>query len=709
MKFSPIFIAILAVISPTVFAQVADTTPNQQLETIEVVAQQETESLSQNTSATKFSHDVLDVPFSRSLVDSQSLKQNDIQKVDDAIDFASGVFRQSNYGGGFWDNYSFRGFNTDPDMGAVTIRNGFGASRGINTPKEMVNVESLDFAKGGAGSIYGRGEVGGLLNVTTKKPKWHKESIINARVNTDEKYRLSLEHTAPINDQIAYRIAVAGEDNKSFRDYVYSKHLFISPQLTWNLSDRTSLEVDSEFLHRKGLFDRGLTAVNQQFVMDKSTFTGEPDDVNTLKSEFLQLRLNHQMPNDWKINSAINYKHSTLEGTSTEPRRMLADNTTLTRFRRHRDNESTDIMAQTDVLGTVQSNWAKHDILLSAEVGQLEYKQHLLRRNPDLRNGLYLNSIDIRKGQQVYHNNVYQLTSANENEHFNEQQRYLGLNVQDQMFFNDNFSLLAGLRFDYVKQHFENHNRRQYNGLQTSSKNHHQFSPRLGVNYKFNDDVSVYANYSKAFAMNSRLDAQGNTFEPEKGTNYEIGAKYKFNQRGLLGIALFNADKRNVLVYNANTDYNETAGKVSSRGLELDVNYNITDQWNISANYAYIDAQVEEDLRLPKGARLSNVAKHSGTFTTNYEFLQDGERKAGVGGSVIYMGDRSGNPEDDGFTLPSYTLVNTHGYYAPSERVRYQLNINNVLNKDYYIASYSDKWIQAGEPLNASLSMTWKF
>jgi iron complex outermembrane receptor protein len=33
---------------------------------------------------------------------------------------------------------------------------------------------------------------------------------------------------------------------------------------------------------------------------------------------------------------------------------------------------------------------------------------------------------------------------------------------------------------------------------------------------------------------------------------------------------------------------------------------------------------------LAKGARLSNVPKHQGAISTNYEFLQDGARKAGI-------------------------------------------------------------------------------
>lgn len=81
----------------------------------------------------------------------------------------------------------------------------------------------------------------------------------------------------------------------------------------------------------------------------------------------------------------------------------------------------------------------------------------------------------------------------------------------------------------------------------------------------------------------------------------------------------------------------------------------------------------------------------------------------GIGATTIYVGDRSGHSSDNGFTLPAYTLVNLHAYYAPSEQLHYQFNINNLLNETYYVASYSELWIQPGDPLNASLALQWKF
>ena len=91
---------------------------------------------------------------------------------------------------------------------------------------------------------------------------------------------------------------------------------------------------------------------------------------------------------------------------------------------------------------------------------------------------------------------------------------------------------------------------------------------------------------------------------------------------------------------------------MSSKGIEFDLNSQITDRWFINANYSYTDAQIEKDQDLAKGARLSNVPKHQGAVSTNYEFLQEGARKAGVGANLTYVGERSGHNLDNGFNLP---------------------------------------------------------
>ena len=411
------------------------------LETIKVRAEASSEhDVQKNTAATKFSHDVLDVPFNRSFIDSETLKQQDAQRIDDVLTSVSGIFHQNNYGGGFWDNYSFRGFSSDPNLGAAIIRNGLSVNRGISAPKDMVNIQSLDFLKGPAAALYGRGETGGLLNINSKKPLWQSESEVNLSANSFEQYRFSAEHTAPLNDEIAYRLAVAHENNQSFRDHVSSERWFFSPQLSWKISDQTQLDFDSELTQHMGTFDRGVSTLHQQFVMDPKTFTGEPSDGDMrVKDHFFQLRLNHALNDAWRFKTAMSYKDAEMVGYSTEPRRIQADGRTLERQRRYRDYQSEDLLWQNELLGTVDHTWARHELLLSTELGQLDFKQDQLRRNHGTG---YLNTIDIY--QPIYGVYAPELAVFTNTQ---ERQRYAAINLQDQIFFNDQWSILVGNRY----------------------------------------------------------------------------------------------------------------------------------------------------------------------------------------------------------------------------------------------------------------------
>lgn len=670
--------------------------PNNVLSTITLQADQKRENENTSSAATKFTQDVLDIPFSRSFVSQQTLQEQDVQRVDEAINLVSGVFHQNSFGGGFWDNYSFRGFTTDPNLGATSIRNGLSMNRGLSAPRDMVNIESLDFLKGPAAALYGRGEMGGLLNITTKKPQWQSQGQVNLRATTEQQYRGSFEYTAPLNDEFAYRFALSREDNQSFRNDVTSERWFFSPQLSWKISDATQLDFDSEITRQKGTFDRGISAYNGHVSMSNKTFTGEPNDGDmSLNDAFYQLRLAHTFDDNWKLNSVVSYKEGHLKGFSTEPLSFENDGETLNRQRRYRNYETQDVMAQTELLGKINTDWARHEVLLSGEAGRFTSDQYQLRCASNCKN-----QINVYQPQYGVYLNSLGLMQTNTHE----TQQYFALNAQDQMFFNDQWSVLIGSRFDQVKQSLDN-----YKTAHSTSETYQQASPRAGINYKLNDVVSFYANYGRSFAMNSGTGVYGQGFAPEKGESFEIGNKYQWTDQSLLTLALFHMKKRNVLTTDPNdNNYQYAAGEAISRGLEIDFQHNVTDQLHFAANYAYTDAEISKDTLVAKGTALNNIPRHSAFMRLNYDVLQQASQKAGIGGSVQYVGERNGT-QSTGFELPAYTLVNLNAYYAPSDKLRYQLNINNLFDKDYYVYSYNALWIQPGDPLNASLSVQWSF
>jgi iron complex outermembrane receptor protein len=108
---------------------------------------------------------------------------------------------------------------------------------------------------------------------------------------------------------------------------------------------------------------------------------------------------------------------------------------------------------------------------------------------------------------------------------------------------------------------------------------------------------------------------------PEEAKSWELGAKLDMPGRVTGNIALFDINKRNVLVANSEgpvTIYS-AAGEVRSRGLELDLTGQLSERWSLIGAYAYTDAEVTEDPDY-KGNRLQNVARNSGSLSAVYDF-----------------------------------------------------------------------------------------
>lgn len=148
--------------------------------------------------------------------------------------------------------------------------------------------------------------------------------------------------------------------------------------------------------------------------------------------------------------------------------------------------------------------------------------------------------------------------------------------------------------------------------------------------------------------------------------------------------------------------------------------------WNVIANYAYTETTVTRDstadvlldedgnpvvvdgnsvvVETPgnTGKRLPNVPKHGGRLWTTYNF-QDGSFKGlFLGGGITLRSQRQGDLAND-FQLPGYATVDLVAGYKlklGKSSVTAQLNVNNLLDKDYFESSadFSRARIAPGAP-----------
>lgn len=675
----------------------AQSQPNNQtteLEKITIKAKDVAETSFSSTGLTQFEHSLLSVPFTKSHVSAEDIKNNNIQRVSDALSRVNGVVYQDSYGGGFWDNYSFRGFSTDPNMGTSYLRNGLSSLSGIHTPRDMVNIQAIDFLKGPMAAMYGQGAIGGIMNITTKQPEWTQKNEVSLSGSTLEEYRVSLDSTGALNDALAYRLGLAYENNQSFRDQVDSQHYFVAPQLAWKISDQTQLNLDTEFSEHQGVFDRGIPMVNGQFVVNKKTFLGEPSDGDIkVKDQMYQLRLNHQFNENWNNTTALSYNHGERAGTSTEISSIAADGQTANRFRRYRQFETDTFQLQSILRGKFNTGALKHELVANVEAGHYTIDQI------QLRNAVGTSS-PINIYNPVYGQNILALARTTKNS--KETQNMLGVNLQDQIFLNPEWNVLIGGRFNRLEQQIDDYK----TGL-SDQQDFTPFSPRVGVNYQPTTKLSFYSNWGKSFELNTGLNKDNQLYDPEKTQSWEIGAKYEYLPQSWLGLTYFDLDKQHLLTEGITDSYVDS-GRVQSHGVEVELKHQFNDHLRVGANYTFTKASVIESEVDTKGARLKNIPKHTANLKADYQFELLG-REAGLVGTINYFGKRSANYIDNGTSLPEFTVVNVGGYVQVRPDLRAQLNIDNVFDKDYYVSSYTDEWVQPGEPLNATLSLTWNF
>lgn len=647
-------------------------------------------------SATKTDTPVRETPQSVQVVSNEIIKELNAVKIEDILDYTSGVSRQNNFAG-MWDNFSIRGFAGNENTGMSLLKNGFADNRGYNAPRDTANIESIEFLKGPSGSLYGNSEPGGTINIVTKQPKFTSEHSIKTDVGSYDFYRMALDSTAPINDNLAYRLNVATEKKGSFRDHIESQRYVVAPSLLYAISDDTFVSYMGEFIEQKAPFDRGIALIDGKNVMNPKNFLGNPDDGDvTLKNQTHQLKLEHYFSDSWSSRMGVAYKNNSLKGFGSEiiPDTKVTTNGQNLLRTRYRDYTSDDIQFQADLQNVTDIKDATNTLLFGVETYRFKQDSILYTNKGTVR-------VDNIRSNPTYTVLKTGLGSLSTDKY--EEQKGVALFVQDEVAYKD-FRFLTGLRYDEVRMDNVNH-------LDSSSvkQNDYAVSPRVGITYLIDDMWSVYTTSGTSFRPNTGTDIDGKTFESERSVSIETGLKFESEDKKTGGtLSLYQIEKKNVLAKDPNDDsYFIATGKVRSKGIEFDFNGKITDNIKANFNYTYTDAKVIEDSTY-EGNELLNIPKHTSSVLLMWEDSLSLNSSYGIGTGVTYVGRKAGNVNND-FYLPDYTTAKIVSYYKVNKELNFSLNIDNLFDKEYIASSYDRSWLTVGNPRTATLSMTYKF
>lgn len=651
-----------------------------------------------SASATRTDTPIHEIPQSISVVPGQVVADIGAVRLEDALDYAGGVERGNNFGGQGLTEFLVRGFSSQE-----FYRNGFAINRGYPNMPDAATLERIEVLRGPASMLYGRGDPGGTFNIVSKQPQAERRTVLGTQFNTEGLRRGTLDTTGAVDEQaeFTYRLNLVAEGSDSFRDHVESERYNIAPVLRWDLNDATAIILEGDYMNNRHPLDRGVTRYpNQNGQLSRDRFLGEKSAGKfSNENATTQLRIEHQLNDQWALRGGVQYLDGTLEGGAVENNGLAADGRTVGRNYSERWLEWDDISTQLSLEGRFQALGFTHTLLTGIEYDDYTYKSRIDRSS----GGLGDFPLDIYA--PVHGQALPPLTRTTTWD--KESLKSYAMYLQDQVELTERFTLQLGARLERFEQDYNN----KLAATGSWDQAHNAVSPRIGAIYDLTESLAVYANTARSFKPNRGADRNSQAFDPEEGIAYETGIKYDLPAHNLsVTAALFHITKENVLTADpADSNYQVAAGEVRSRGFDLSIAGNITPQWRVIGGYAYVDAEVTESAasNLPVGSRLANVPRHSLNLLDTYEFDNGMLDGLGLGVGVKYVGSRKGSTSSTAFDMGAYTVVDLLAYYPLTDRIRLNLNLDNVFDERYDERAWGNIWAYPGasRTLQAGISI----
>ncbi|MCL1093469.1 TonB-dependent receptor [Shewanella kaireitica] len=194
--------------------------------------------------ATKSDMSLMETPAAVVIVDEELIQAQGVDNLQDLVRNISGVTQAgNNYGIG--DNLVIRGLGANYTYDGMY--GGAGLGNTFNPTRSLTNVESVEVLKGPATGLYGMGSAGGVINLIEKKPQFESLNEFTAEVGQWNSYSLSVDSTAGISDNLAYRVVAKTARSDGYRD-IGTDRDEIYTSLKYVMSDTQDLMLSASYI-----------------------------------------------------------------------------------------------------------------------------------------------------------------------------------------------------------------------------------------------------------------------------------------------------------------------------------------------------------------------------------------------------------------------------------------------------------------------------
>ena len=722
-----------------------------QLETIHTEAAAE-QSLKVDKSAnSKFVAPLLDTPKSVSVISKQLIEDTQVTTLSDALRTVPGITLGAGEGGNpNGDRPFIRGYNSESSMYVDGVRNSTSQNR------EMFAIEQVEITKGSASAMGGAGTTGGSINMISKVAK--KGDFLEGSVGagTDDYQRITLDGNKDFGNGIAARVAVMGHHNdkagqENGTEYARAG---IAPSITFGLDSDTRATLSYYYLKTDDTPDSGVPYNNPT---GYSQYSGKPIDVKQgvyygwkdrdfqkQENQSGTIKLEHDLTDNLTLSNTAVYNKSKNDYLWTNPDDSKGNIYKNGNVWARANSRVADTDAFTDQLaltGKFNTGRLKHSFNLGAEYSDQETDRTQYIIDSKNTTGAGYNACtpeNIATGwcTSVQNPNRGPWTgsiSTDGADQYNTQTKSTSVYFLDSIELNPQWLLDLGVRWDkfdteqtmtYGSKNADVANGKFNTGDKVKTESDTDiFTYQAGLTFKPVENASIYASYATsanpvgvdAGDGSEGIGAAYSNLDPEESRTFEIGTKWDLLQDRLnLTAAIFRTEKQNARIQLSPTTYSNI-GESKVNGLELGLNGKITDKWDISAGYTYLDSKATKngvscrgttctDQSIFNGNQMPNVPKNSATLWTTYQIVP----QLTLGAGAIAMDKVYGDLANTKY-VPGYVRYDAMARYNVNKNVDLQLNVNNLADTRYFTKAYASHYATEAEGRSAVLSLNFKY
>lgn len=581
--------------------------------------------------------------------------------------------------------------------------------------RPLYNLNQVEILRGPNALLFGRGGTGGILNRVTKKAIVG-EAFTNFKTTFGSfgEGNLEIDNNLANGENSAFRINAFFETLNNHRDFYDGERIGINPTAKFLLDDNSVLDLSYEYVDHERFIDRGVpsgTDGRPVETLQHNVFGDPEENLDQFEAHLFRATLQKDFSQNLKGNFNAFYgdhdKFYVNVFTSSYDQANSPDEITLDGY--VDITRRANLILSGNLIGEFEGERLSHTVIFGAEYintssDQDRYNSFWSTTADDKETFSITRPLNLRRGIGV---NASGIPTANDytldlNDDTRVTVDVYSLYVQDEIALSEHWDVVVGARLDRFDIEVFN-----VPGNETRRRADEAISPRLGFLYKPQTKLSLYGSYSESFLPRSGeqftdINGSKNQLDPDTFSNLEAGLKWDLQDGLNLTAAVFEIEQSSPQTADSDPTTLDIID-TETTGFEIQLQGQASQHWYIAAGYSYLDGE-QVNRSGPTGLRPIELPKNMFSLWNTFQTTE----KLGLSFGLTYQ-DESFINNGNTAVLPSFTRVDAAAFYDISEKLRVQINIENLTDELYFPNAHSTHEATVGAPLNARITLVGRF